>query len=276
MIRTAALALLLAASGCATPRATLRELPEADITTVEQVRPHLRQPNFLFLIVYLAGDPSDPNCPVRVENGDDVTWTGGCTDEEGHVWSGTRQLQFLGDDVFIVMRSFQTPGFSQHGHFYVTNGRTSARTSIALELEFEGQRQVILFRGRSSRKVALDGDEQAQGPTVFSGKGRFGSDEYGKVEFETHEIRDSSVCKTEPLSGSTWLHADGHTVEVIYDGETDCDPEGRATWTLDGVPMGELQLPKCSATSDSRAWPGLFVLMIIASARRRAHRTRAR
>ena len=84
----------------------------------------------------------------------------------------------------------------------------------------------------------------------------------------TDSWKRCSVCKTEPLSGYTRLYTSEHTVEATYDGAVDCDPKGHATWILDGTPMGELQIPHCAVSPDSRGW-GWVVVVVLAARRRR-------
>jgi hypothetical protein len=271
MTRLAALPLLmLVTCACATPRATLRELPEADITTAAQVRPHLQRSDTLlwwFIILAAANDFEDPQCPVRVELGNTTIWTGGCIDKNGHTWSGSQRIRTGRQGLSVRFREFplDPPEATIHGHARIN------RRGLSIALRYDDEdtgRNVIIFEGRQAG-LPLPGKRQEKAQTVVSGTGFFASEKYGKVEFETHEIRDGSVCKTEPVSGSTRLFSGGHTVEVIYDGAVDCDPEGLATWTLDGVPMGELKIPQCSATDDERRWPWLLVIMVVAARRRR-------
>lgn len=275
MTRLAAIPLLmLATCGCASPRAALRKLPEADITTAAQVRPHLHQSDILlwwfFFFVVGGSKFEDPNCPIRGEFGKSMFWVGGCIDKDGFTWSGSKRVRLV-RGVSVHYREFpidppEGTG-TIHGH-----ARLNRRgLSIALRYGDEDSGQnVIIFEGHQSGVPPLLHKEKSK--TVVTGTGFFANEEHGKVEFETHEVRDGSVCETEPVSGSTRLFSGAHTVEVTYDGAVNCD--GLAPWTLDGVPMGELKVPQCSATDDDRRWPWLFLLLIAAAARRRQRRPR--
>lgn len=59
------------------------------------------------------------------------------------------------------------------------------------------------------------------------------------------------MCTDEALSGTTTINAGSHTIDVSYDGQTDCDTTHTVRWTFDGADQGELAGSSCSAGGGS-------------------------
>lgn len=284
MTRLASLAVLaLTASACASPRATIRSMPEADLTTLDPIGEAM-------LVEYIAPwlalteldfEVDDDTCPSRLELGASTLWAGSCTDENGDWWEpGAKLVRLRPDELRAGYRDFPLALNDQaRGRMRVWKDGDHTRFSITLKLSDPDNEEDVLvidYQGRTTvdllaHEPPISREDQSG---VWSGFGTIASTEHGKIEVLTFEkVYDPSICPNEPISGITQLRANGHTLVITYDGELDCDDPGHARWTLDGEPMGELRVIDlaCSMTDDPRGWP-LLVLIPLVAARRRARR----
>jgi MYXO-CTERM domain-containing protein len=117
-------------------------------------------------------------------------------------------------------------------------------------------------------------------PTVFSGWGTVtrsgGFAPNGTADVSTvDQLFDQGVCLNESVSGQTTIEVDGHDIIVTYDGETDCDADEAARWSLDGEDQGLVQNlgSTCAVTSGGRAGL-LWVLMLLGLGAVRSRRRR--
>lgn len=269
MLRSLTLSLvLLAVSGCGNPRAQLSRYPEAEITTAEQVRDALVSPEFVALyfglpILLEEPDPDAGECPARVELGEAIVWVGGCVDEHGREWApGGKWVRRRADEVRGAYREFPFELTGRAASGRVRIWRRGDETRFSVKMRLDGDRMVVVYEGRTTADL-LDEEHHDEGPSEWSGVGTIATAEHGKVEILTFaKVHDRSVCRTEPVSGITKLRAGGHTALIRYDGAFDCDPDGRAEWSLDGVPMGEIDVASldCSLTDEPRGWSWLAVV----------------
>lgn len=161
-----------------------------------------------------------------------------------------------------------------HVRASAVDGGTRFEVELAFHDNSDGYN--VLVYELDSPLSLLEDEPPSDSPRAWSGSGTLALAELGKFEVESYGFRDSELCKSEPIRGRTQLRAGGHVAVVSYDGAVDCEEgePGKAPWTLDGVPMGEVVLPRCAMTSaETRGWPWLLLGIIAAvRARRRGRR----
>jgi hypothetical protein len=252
----------------------------------------------------LAGD----TCPVVVSNGNVKTYTGGCTDAKGEVWSGVATL--LGPVVSSIPGSVT---YADFGH----TGTTTCGASMMLATETRYTGKVVrgsalpalpivvdlkLRETRATAACALEtadfgidyqmtvdtsGDTDNNGTPdtrTWNGSGRLGKasgENAGLIAATTTSEITGEACGSEALAGTSQLSSDGHVVEIGYDGTTDCDSMSTVTWSLDGVAQGELTGVICTLSPPGARTRGtggaaalLLGLLLVAGERRRRRRDR--
>lgn len=239
----------------------------------------------------IGGEPA--TCPAQTDDGTTVTLEGGCTTDDGVEYFGRVTLpsgSTVASPVAGVIRyegygaDEETDCPSRPGERSrllfdgtVTMGIDGSTTSFAIDLTFTADGVADdCFEGARDGAIDYTGSFADAGDgQIWNGRGRFGVEGVGVYELETRdEVIDSSVCMHEPLSGTSTIRGD-RTVEVFYDGASDCDESSTATWSLDGVPQeGELTNVRCGVAGaglPGSAWPlGLVALAALALRRRRA------
>ncbi len=214
----------------------------------------------------LSGEPGEPDCPVVVDNGDaGMSITGGCTDFQGLDWTGSYVLTSTTE---VVLRAVFT-GFGvditdsacpdvagrllMDGLYTSEDGLAFALLLASDNLAIEPDDCTLVDDSfavdatiEQAETVASDGSTT----TVFSSVAQAAMTlptSAGTATVTTVEERiNGGLCGTEALSGTTTFDAANGLAVITYDGETDCDPESTATWTLDGVDMGTLRGVSCS------------------------------
>lgn len=217
-----------------------------------------------FAYAFGASTFSDPTCPMRSDDGDTVTITGGCAAEGGHRWSGRATVVRGADDVHTLTLdgygSYEDPDFRTLSSGTATV-RPTGDTTYAFEVTLTAD---ALTETRIEYAGTVEGDYSTA--TRWNGSGRVTRDGFGEptgtVSVTTEdEVRDTDVCSNQPASGRTTIEADGDTVVVLYDGATDCDEDKAATWTLNGVDQGRITGIDCAAGGTGRV-PTPFVVTI--------------
>lgn len=205
----------------------------------------------------------DPACPASEDDGTTLVITGGCTDSSERTFDGevtvargegrwTLTFDAFGDDRFGGMARVS-------GTFTVVEEGQDLY-SFAADLDGDGG---IETRTRYSGTVA--GGYQTT--TVWNGSGTIAREgitiNSGAVDAETvDQRRDDDVCPGEGLSGTTSMTSDEHTVVIAYDGETDCDEDDAARWSLDGEDQGLVSGVTCSAGGSAGATGALLLLLL--------------
>jgi uncharacterized protein (TIGR03382 family) len=212
----------------------------------------------------------DPACPTSEDDGATLVITGGCTDSSERTFDGevtvergdgswTLTFDSFGDDRFGGMARVS-------GTFTVTEAGED-RYSFEADLDRDGG---IESRTRYSGTVAGGYDTA----TVWNGSGTVSREgiviNSGAVDAVTvDQRRDDDVCAGEGLSGTTTMTSDEHTVVITYDGDTACDEDDAARWSLDGEDQGLVTGVTCAAGGPAGAAAGLAVLLVAFSLRRR-------
>jgi len=192
----------------------------------------------------------DPSCPVTSDDGTTVTITGDdCVASDGTTWLGSATVVRSGSgDRSLTMRSFGKT--ADPDIFSVVTGSVEVTEQSAERHAFDAD---VTQHGGLATSILYAGTVEGTygGPTVWNGSGSVarsgGAIVNGEVDAETvDELRDSSVCTWESLSGRTTLTSEAHTVVITYDGSTDCDDDNSARWSLDGADQGLVAGVVCS------------------------------
>lgn len=207
--------------------------------------------------------PDDPSCPVIEDDGTTLTVTGDCTDTSDVEWRGLATVLRTteggydvtldgyghGDDDPAVVTGTITVAPAGAGWSFDADFRQEGLTTV--EVDYEG---------------TLEGD--SEGPTTWSGEGtitRGGfTDASGTSTARTEAQRRDPSCSNQSWSGSTTIEHEGRTLVVTYDGETDCDDDAAARYSLDGEDRGTVDGVSCSATPGRGApWLALSLLGVV-------------
>jgi len=207
---------------------------------------------------------ADPNCPATSDDDTTVVITGGCEDTSGRAWAG---------EVTVVRReggwslTFDGFGDDRFGGMAKVNG--------SFEVDEEGESlhsfHADLDRdGGIESRVIYSGTVEGgyEGPTVWNGSGAVSRSgvviNSGSVDAETvDQLRDNEVCPGEGISGTTTMTSDEHVVVISYDGDTACDEDDAAAWSLDGEDQGVINGVTCSAGGPASPGAAALLLLIV-------------
>lgn len=213
----------------------------------------------------------DPSCPTHTDDGTTVVISGGCSASNDLTWTGSATVVRGAQGARTL--TFSEFGNDAFGGETRTNG-TFTITEMATDLHAF---TVDVDRaGGLSSSITYSGTVRGgfQGPTTWNGNGtvsRSGQTiNSGEVDATTvNQVRDSVICPGEPLSGTTTLTSDGHTVVITYDGATDCTDKHTARWSRDGKDMGTIEGITCATGRSSGTGFALVLLAVAFCCRRR-------
>lgn len=245
------------------------------------------------VIFMLAGGDSTGSdtasaCPKRTQDGNTLRIEGGCTDEDGQMWTGSavRESEAAGS----------TTGKTTYDKFGMQTSQDCNGQAVPMTVVFDG---VVNITG-TAEDLTFDVDLRADstGPDstcavkagntawdyvghiknsgddarTWSGSGRVGNSEDGVASAETKdEVIDSNICNSEAASGTTTIKAGSDTVVITYDGRTKCDDAQTVNWSLNGTPKGELTGVSCDAVGGAGSlWVALGALPWALIRRRRS------
>jgi hypothetical protein len=218
----------------------------------------------------------DPTCPMTANDGTTVTITGGCTDSEGKRFEGEVTITRV-DGPRDLDLNFSGYGSGEgEGEIALNTGTASLDQldgdAYAYEVDLVNEGPVTLDIDYSGTIVGDFGQ-----PATFNGSGtvtRSGFPPKGTAEVSTvDQLVDDDVCSGQSAAGETTIEVDGHVIVVTYDGETDCDEDQAARWSLDGEDQGLVEGITCAVTSGgSRAGGVLCVLMLLGLGATRSRR----
>lgn len=252
-------------------------------------------PNIFTIGIIIAAVPSlqnDPNCPVVTATPSETTYEGGCTTMDGTNVVGRAVMHQTADGDGTI--DYQGWGFGENtdckgapvenlvtytgamNYDKTAPGAGSFTLEVQVDAKAADPQSCATFESTAAYDYAgsfigtekTDGSIDLQQKTTWQGSGQLGIALLGKADLKTEdEVIESSVCDTEAASGSTTISSLGDTAVILYDGATDCDMDSTVTWTLNGVPQGELTAVRCSlALSPSRGGHGAFACLAIALA----------
>lgn len=205
----------------------------------------------------------DPACPTVSDDGTTVVVTGGCEDSDGRAWAGEVTVLRRDDGWDLDFDGFGDDRFGG-----------MARTSGIFELDELGEDAYSFLAyldrdGGIESHISYSGRVEGgyDGPTVWNGSGSVSRDgvviNSGEIDAETvNQVRDNEVCPGEGVSGTTTMTSPEHTVVITYDGESDCDDDDAARWSLDGEDQGLVTGVTCSAGGPAGPFAALLVLLL--------------
>ena len=213
--------------------------------------------------------PPDPACPRVEDDGATARISGGCLDSAGTEWVGAATV--TRDGGFAVALD----GFGEAEE-------DPARVDGAIRITRTGP-DAYTWEADYAQDglVTLDVDYGGalaggwEGPTVWSGSGtvtRGGfTDAAGTSAVTTvDQVRDPA-CGNQSWSGTTTVEHGGRTLVIEYDGETDCDDDSTARYSVDGEDRGALDGVSCAAAPGRGApavAPGLGLALALLIRRR--------
>lgn len=235
----------------------------------------------IMLVSFSSETEGDP-CPTLTESANETVYQGGCTDEEGNRWEGRMVSNASGlvfDGLSITSPDEECEGFetiSWNGRITATGmpgtGVESATFHIDTRMDIEGpddqcqpSSESLAWDYEATMEEEPDNDDWER----WNGSGRIGISVEGSVAASTVDlVLDSRICDTEPASGDTFIESGNTELRYAYDGETDCDPEGKINWYRNGEDMGRVEAFMCATTP---ATTGLlaFLLSALGLSRRR-------
>lgn len=271
--RLVPLALVLALAACHEPDSVDPEDAAvwANTGSALGIYTHLHTP-----VGFTLGEASfvDPSCPMTDDDGTTVTITGGCTDSDGQRFEGEVTITRV-DGPRDLDLSFSGYG-SGDGQIAHNTGTASVRqldgSAYSYDVELVNEGGVTVDIDYSGTIVGDFGQ-----PTTFNGSGtvtRTGFAPTGTAVVSTvDQLVDDAVCSGQSVSGETTIEVDDHVIVVTYDGETDCDEDQAARWSLDGKDQGLVEGITCAVSSSGGpAGTVLCVLMLLGLGRTRARR----
>ena len=215
---------------------------------------------------------ADPACPSTTDDGTKIVITGGCAASNSLKWLGSATVtRGAVGELTVALADFGNDALGGEtrttGTFHVTQTATDVHAFTVDVKRTGGIETDIMYSGTVRGAFT--------GPTTWNGSGSIHRDgitiEGGDVDAITvDEVRDNDACAGEPMSGTTTLKSDAHTVVITYDGATDCSQPHAARWSRDGVDKGTIDNISCSTGSGSGF--GLIGVVVGWTLRRRRKR----
>lgn len=226
----------------------------------------------IMFVSFAAENEEDP-CPTVVESDDHAIYEGGCTDAEGNIWEGRMTSSGSGlvfEDLSISSPDEECGGYSTmswNGRITATgmpgSGLESATFHADTRIDVEGSDEQCQ---PSTDTLAWDYEatmEEEPGDDTWerwNGSGRIGNSEDGSVAASTVDmIIDTNLCDTEPASGDTYIESGSTELRYAYDGETDCNGDGRINWYRNGEDMGRVEGYMCATSPASAGLLAVFL-----------------
>lgn len=235
-----------------------------------------------------TGSTTDSTCPTRTQDGNTLRIEGGCTDEEGRMWTGSavRESEAAGSTTGKTtyekfgMQSSEDCNGQPVAATVVVDGVVNV-TGTAEELTFDvdlradstGPDSNCAVKAGSTAWDYVGHIKNSGGDAqTWSGSGRVGNSEEGVASAETKdEVIDPTVCNGEAASGTTTIKAGSDTVVITYDGAAKCDDAATVNWSLNGTAKGELTGVSCGAVGGAHSlWLALAALPWALIRRRRS------
>jgi MYXO-CTERM domain-containing protein len=229
---------------------------------------HLHTP-----VAFAVGEHTyvDATCPTTADDGTTVTITGGCTDSENKRHEGEVTITRVDGPRDLDLT------FSEYGSGEGEIARTTG-TAVVRQIDTSSYTFDVDLVNEGGVTVEIDYFGTVTGnygqATTWNGSGtvtRTGFEPTGTAEVETVEqLVDDAICSGQSSSGETTIVVDGHTIVVTYDGETDCDENNAARWSLDGKDQGLVEGVTCAVTdNDGRLGAALFMFVLLGLGTRR-------
>lgn len=274
---TAGVVLMTIGVGCSASGRSLRSAPPAALSEPTPVGEweSVARPDGLHVIasfIALVGAAEPSECPV-VERSEQVTvLRGGCTDASGERHHGWARVITTDDGARVRLRGF---GDSE--------GRATGRVRVWAEPRARFDIDLVVEPGLHHGEnlpapawTAIDAKGSRDEHGAWNGEGRLASEGRGMVRMKARGIVLDDRCSHEPLRGTLELSTKEHTVLVTYDGDVDCDAEGTARWSLDGVDQGELEGIdgglSCESSEGGGEVPVSGAMVLLVGMRRRRRR----
>ena len=209
---------------------------------------------------------ADPACPATTDDGTTLEISGGCVDNDAREWIGSAT-------VVRAANGERTITFDGYGSFDDPDLRAEQSGTVEVRLVAAAQREFDVALVREGGLTTtfyyaghVEGDYDTA--TVWSGEGTVERDGLvaptGTVHASTVDERvDDAVCSGQPVSGETTLSIGGRTAVITYDGETDCDGDQAARYSVDGEDRGMITGINCSIAPRG-ASPGGIALYVVA------------
>ena len=251
------------------PPAPLRE--PASITEWES----LVRPDGLHMlataIALLGADDGKGSCPRVERSGSVTTLTGDCSDASGKRHEGRARVVTHGNVTRVRLDDYDDAEVRATGRVRLVS---EPQPRFAMDLRLEPGLQLD-DSAPAPAWTALDveGYRDTEG---WHALGTLAAEGRGSVRMRARGIELGKACPHEPLRGTVGLWSGEHQVRIDYDGATDCDPEGTARWSLDGVAQGELEgiagNMGCEASEDGGEVPVSGAMLLLLGIRRRRRR----
>lgn len=259
MIPRLVLLAVLAATACAHTPAGLADAPAASLQTAQDVswwEERVRPDRLHLLAALLAGAVQEAE-KCRAE-----------PSAECKKVSGRYSLrQEEGERVSMRLRRWQYEEVRVHGRADVDTDRFS----LDLRLEIRDRDD----DGPKWWAVQVQGTQDAAGH--WRAEGDLAAEGHGRVQMLAEGVTLSKACKSEPMDGTMRFRSGATEAVVRYDGATQCDETGIATWTRDGQPQGEVDVVgtlRCGVAPGRPGAPVGWLVWIALAVRRRQRRAR--
>lgn len=244
MTRAASLtivALGLSGLGCSASGRALRSAPPAALAEPAPVLAweDLARPDGLYTIatfVGLVGAQEGP-CPRVERSGSVTTVHGKCTDPQGDRIEGKARVIERNGETLVRLRGYGDAEAKVWGRVRLW---TEPRPHFTIDLRIEPGLELEHVPGPAPAWTAIEAEGHRDEHGAWQAEGRLAAEGHGRVRMRATDVVLGDECSHEPLRGTTELWAGDEHVVITYDGATDCDSDGTARWSRNGVDQGEL------------------------------------
>jgi hypothetical protein len=211
----------------------------------------------------------DPACPTTSDDGTTATVDGNCTDNRGHVWTGSATVVRTG--------AVRTVSLDEFGNDALLGAVATTGSVIISEQAVDQHSFTADYVSVSGVRTTVDYSGMVSGTydtvTTWNGTGTISRDgdfiDSGTINALTvDQVRDDTACGGESASGTTTMTSEEHVVVITYDGATDCDPDSSALFSRDGGDQQVITGVTCSTGGGGAGWIAIVLVGLLV--RRRA------
>jgi len=222
--------------------------------------------NIYQLVAVADGEDTfaDADCPTTTDDGTTLEIDGDCIDSSANEWIGRATVVRSGGD-----RTLTYDGFGTRTN---TGDDTQTGTAHIVEVDADDHDFDLSLVHDGEVTITFEYEGHVTGDygtrTVWSGSGDItregGTGPLGTVHATTaNEVVDDTVCQGAPSSGTTVIDNDrAESVVITYDGNSDCDSDQAAQYSVNGTPRGAITGIACAVSRGFRGDRSLGALLL--------------